>query len=150
MFTLVFFQVMLLITLGGGGLFTHPSLESLPGVGGLDEVLKLHDAVGYEVIISDRSVVENGHLDLFPVHHVEAELLVVRRRVGFLFGVSLSDLVVVHLHHDVGVQGRRGFVEDDRVAEGESRWLQIHRLADPELQVTVELHLVPSLASRGK
>lgn len=131
-------------------LCTHPSLEGLPGVGGFDEVLELDDAVGHEVVVSDGGVVEHGHLDLLPVHHVQAELLVVRRRVGLLLDVSLSDLAVVHLHHDVRVQSRRAFFVDDGVALGEGGGLQVHRLADAELQVTVELHLSSrvSLASR--
>lgn len=120
---------------------THPSIESLPGVGGFDEVIELHDAVSHKVIISNWSVVENGHLDLLPVRHVEAELLVVSRRVGLLFGMSLSNFVVVHLHYNVRVQSHGGFVEDDRVAEGEGGRLQVHRLSDPEPQVTAEFHL---------
>lgn len=123
---------------------THPAVEGLAAVGGLDEVLKLQDAVGHKVVVSDGSVVEDGHLELVPVHHVQAELLVVRRRVGLLFGVRLPDLVVVHLHHDVGVEGRGGLVEHDGVAEGEGCWFQAHRLTDPQLQVTVKLHLCPA------
>ncbi len=120
--------------------FTHPSLESLPRVGGFDEVFKQDDAVGHEVIVSDGSVVENRQLDPPPVVHVQAELLVVRRRVGFLLRVRLPDFAVVHLHHNVRVHARGGFVEDDRVAEREGGRFQAHRLADPELQVTVKLH----------
>ena len=95
---------------------THPSIEGISCVGGLDEVLKLDDAVGHKVIISDGSIVKDCQLDLFPVAHVEAELLVERRCVGFLFGESLSNFRVVYLHHNVGVQAGGGFVEDDRVA----------------------------------
>lgn len=121
-------------------LLTHPSFKRLPCVGGFNEVLKLDGAVGHEVIIADRRVVENGQLDLFPLVHVEAELLVVGRHVGFLLRVSLSDFVVVHLHHNVRVQGWGSFVEDDAVAEGEGGRLQVHRLADPQLQITIKLH----------
>lgn len=83
---------------------------------------------------------EDGQLDLFPVAHVEAEVLVVRWLVGFLFGESLSNFAVVHLHHNIGVQGWGCLVEDDRVPERKGGRFEVQRLADPELQITVELH----------
>lgn len=120
---------------------THPSLKRLSGVGGFDQVVELHDTVGDEVVVSDGSVVEHGHLELLAVQHVHAELLVVRRRVGLLLDVGLSNLAVVHLDHDVGVERRRRLVEDDRVAQREGGRLEVQRLTDAELQVAVELHL---------
>lgn len=126
-------QAALVVDLNTLSLFTHPSFEDLSRVGGLDEVLELDGAVGHEVVVANGGVVEDGQFYMRPVVDIQTELLVVGRRVGLLLGVSLSYLVVVHLHHDVRVQSWMSFVEDDTVAEGEGGGLQLHRLTDTKL-----------------
>lgn len=118
---------------------THPALEAVAGARRAQEVLEVQGAVGHEVIVADGGVVEDGQLDLMAVGHRGGELLVVRGLVGLLLGAGLPDAHLIHADRHVGVQQLVALTEQ-RVAEGPAGGLQPHSLADPHLQVPVELH----------
>lgn len=118
---------------------THPALEAVAGARRAQEVLEVQGAVGHEVIVAYGGVVENGQLDLMAVGHRGGELLVVRGLVGLLLGAGLPDAHLIHADRHVGVQQLVALTEQ-RVAEGPAGGLQPHSLADPHLQVPVELH----------
>lgn len=118
---------------------SHPSFKRLLTVG-LHQIVKLYGTVGHKVIVTNRCVMKNGQLHLLAVVDVNGELLVIGGHVGFQLGVRLSDLILVHFHDYVGVEGLGRLVKHHGVAHGGGRGLQVHRFADTQLQIPVELH----------
>lgn len=117
---------------------SYPVLEVLAAV--VQDVLELDDAVGHEVVVADRRVVEDGQLDPAAVVDLRGELVVPRGTVGLLLGGGLAHTGVVHVQGDVRVQEERLGLGADGVTQGPSRRFELQSLADLDPQLPVEDH----------
>lgn len=121
-----------------GSVGTHPVLEVAAPV--LQQVLELYSAVSYKIVVPDGGIVENSHLYLPAVANVSDKFIVPRGTVGLLLSGGLPNPGVVHIEGYVRVQQEGLRPGAHRMPQGPRRGLQIHRLADLDLQQAIENH----------
>lgn len=81
---------------------TYPVFEVSTAI--LQQIFKLDGAVGHEVIITDRGVMENRELDLLSIIYLCDKLIIPCWAVGLLPGGGLAHTGIINIEGNVCVQ----------------------------------------------
>lgn len=115
---------------------TYPVFEVSTAI--LQQIFKLDCAVGHEVIIANRGVMENWELNLLSIVYLCDKLIIPCWAVGLLPGGSLAHTWIIHIEGNVCVQQEGLGLGAHCMAQWPRCGLQVQSFADFYLQQAVE------------